>query len=195
MKKLMIAMASVLAASHAYAAENIKYVCQFDNAERIIEVRYTNSPDALPCEVNYSKNGQDEVLWRASNTPGYCESKAADLVEKQKAWGWDCTKLSETASVNLSEGATEAVEAAVDAELADQQQASQGNLDAQVEEAKAAVDAEAQVLNELSEQGKAELDAQSQAVEVQAEEVQVDGQAVEAQVEEVVESTADSAAQ
>ncbi len=50
---------------------------------------------AVPCEVHYSKDteapGQQEVLWRALNQSGYCESQAQAFVEKLEGWGWVCS--------------------------------------------------------------------------------------------------------
>ena len=44
----------------------------------------------LPCEVQYTKDGATQVLWRASTETGYCEDKAAQFAEKQRGWGWQC---------------------------------------------------------------------------------------------------------
>jgi hypothetical protein len=49
---------------------------------------------SVPCEVHYFKDteapGDDQVLWSASQQAGYCEQKAAGLVEKLEGFGWDC---------------------------------------------------------------------------------------------------------
>lgn len=49
---------------------------------------------SVPCEVHYFKDteapGEDQVLWSASQQAGYCEDKAAGLVEKLEASGWNC---------------------------------------------------------------------------------------------------------
>ena len=47
----------------------------------------------LPCEVQYTKDGATSVLWQASNEAGYCEQKAADFVEKQRGWGFECVAM------------------------------------------------------------------------------------------------------
>ncbi|WP_445767127.1 hypothetical protein [Rheinheimera sp.] len=71
------------------AAENQITHCQLGDAVRIIEVVYPQGTE-LPCEVHYSKDGQNSVLWRASNEAGYCEQQAASFAEKQRNWGWQC---------------------------------------------------------------------------------------------------------
>jgi len=49
---------------------------------------------SVPCEVHYFKDteapDQDQVLWRANNTAGYCEEQAAGLVSTLEQSGWDC---------------------------------------------------------------------------------------------------------
>jgi hypothetical protein len=67
--------------------------CQRGDGVRIIEVVYPQDT-ALPCEVHYTKDGQNSVLWRASNETGYCEEKAAAFAEKQRGWGWQCVLTS-----------------------------------------------------------------------------------------------------
>jgi hypothetical protein len=49
---------------------------------------------SVPCEVHYFKDteapGEKQVLWSASQQAGYCEEKAAGLVEKLEGMGWNC---------------------------------------------------------------------------------------------------------
>ena len=66
--------------------------CQLGDAVRIIKVVYTQGSE-LPCEVQYTKDGATSVLWQASNEAGYCEQKAADFVEKQRGWGFECVAM------------------------------------------------------------------------------------------------------
>ncbi len=66
--------------------------CQLGNAVRVIEVVYPQG-GALPCEVRYSKDGATSVLWQAQNEAGYCEKQAADFVEKQRGWGFECVAM------------------------------------------------------------------------------------------------------
>lgn len=67
------------------------YVCTQGGMERKIEVVYTGA-GKVPCEVLYTKDGASQVLWNAQNEEGYCEAKAAEFVEKQRSWGWQCVE-------------------------------------------------------------------------------------------------------
>ena len=64
--------------------------CQLGDAVRVIQVVYPEGGE-LPCEVHYQRDGEKSVLWSARNEAGYCEKKAAEFVEKQRNWGWQCT--------------------------------------------------------------------------------------------------------
>ena len=66
--------------------------CQLGDAVRVIEVVYPDGGE-LPCEVHYTKDGTGTVLWRASNEAGYCEQQAANFVEKQRGWGFECVAM------------------------------------------------------------------------------------------------------
>lgn len=79
----------ILISPACFSAENIRYVCQNGDQQRIIDVVY-NGEQAVPCEVHYQRNGLSDVLWRAENEIGYCEQQAHDFVGKQQAWGWQC---------------------------------------------------------------------------------------------------------
>ena len=69
-----------------------------NNAERIIEVSYTGDK-AVPCAVNYTKDGATQSLWNYESTEGQCEAKVTEFVEKQKSWGWSCTENTAAAPV------------------------------------------------------------------------------------------------
>jgi hypothetical protein len=75
----------------ALAAEN--YRCTNGDLVRRVEILYEPGR-AVPCEVQYYKDteapGSPEVLWRAQNESGYCESKTAELVEQLESQGWSC---------------------------------------------------------------------------------------------------------
>lgn len=73
----------------AMAAADQRTVCTHDTQERVIELVYPTG-DQLPCEVRYTKNGVTNVIWNAQNETQYCESKAAEFIEKQRGWGWQC---------------------------------------------------------------------------------------------------------
>lgn len=66
--------------------------CTRGDSVRLIEVVYPEGGE-LPCEVRYSREGEQQVLWRARNEAGYCAEKAAHFVEKQRGWGYQCTLL------------------------------------------------------------------------------------------------------
>lgn len=75
----------------AMGSENYRYLCQQDSEKREIEVAYLLPDQSVPCEVRYRKNDEEpEVLWRANNQEGFCETKAQQLMEKQAEWGFDC---------------------------------------------------------------------------------------------------------
>ena len=73
----------------ATAVENQRTTCHHGDQTRVIELVYPTG-QMLPCEVHYTKNGTTEVLWNAQNETRYCESKAAEFIEKQRGWGWNC---------------------------------------------------------------------------------------------------------
>jgi len=89
-KLLRISTLALLSfASNAAYADKV-YTCTSGNEERLITVNY-DSPDSLtPCQVEYTKNGQSNVLWRAEGEEGYCEAKAEEFVLRQVKWGWQC---------------------------------------------------------------------------------------------------------
>ena len=75
------------------ALVNEVYVCKQGNQERKISIDYANDGATVPCEVTYTKeDGTTQSLWQAQNVADYCEDKAAAFVEKQRGWGWDCSK-------------------------------------------------------------------------------------------------------
>ncbi|TLS75327.1 hypothetical protein FE236_09545 [Mariprofundus erugo] len=73
--------------------EPTAYLCTMAEHERIVEVVYLNAGQLVPCEVQYQKDGQTEVLWRANNKQGYCERKARWFLKKLHRLGWTCTPL------------------------------------------------------------------------------------------------------
>jgi len=85
-KLLLIGVALPLAAT---AAEPLSTSCTHSGEERIIEIVYPEGTE-LPCEVQYTKNGETRTLWTASGQAGFCESKAEEFVAKQRSWGWQC---------------------------------------------------------------------------------------------------------
>lgn len=89
------------------ALANTTYVCTHGDMERRIEV-VSLSTATVPCEVRYTKSGNTEVLWSAQAEEGYCDARAAEFVEKQQGWGWECSKsgteMSEPAASDIPEG-------------------------------------------------------------------------------------------
>ena len=56
---------------------------------------------SVPCDVVYKKpteGVEDQVLWYAENTEGYCEDKAREFVGKLESWGWVCLETVSQAS-------------------------------------------------------------------------------------------------
>lgn len=88
----------------AFAGQTHTTHCQLGDAVRVIEVVYPEGGE-LPCEVRYQREGEQSVLWRARNEAGYCEQKAAEFVEKQRGWGWQCTFMpTDSARIESDQG-------------------------------------------------------------------------------------------
>ncbi|OIO70156.1 MAG: hypothetical protein COS35_00385 [Zetaproteobacteria bacterium CG02_land_8_20_14_3_00_50_9] len=84
------AITTLFAASPLLANE--AYSCKYGNQERLINLVYANEGSTLPCEVTYDKGDGATTMWQAQNLEGYCESKMAEFIEKQRSWGWTCEK-------------------------------------------------------------------------------------------------------
>jgi hypothetical protein len=73
------------------AADN--YQCTNGDLVRRVEILYEPGR-AVPCEVQYYKDTEapdaPQVLWRAQNESGYCESKTAAFIEQLESQGWSC---------------------------------------------------------------------------------------------------------
>tara|TARA_B100001109_G_scaffold255881_1_gene262030 strand:+ start:10984 stop:11484 length:501 start_codon:yes stop_codon:yes gene_type:complete len=116
MKTLMLATAVLLAAPAVQAG--MKTTCTHGEQTRIIEVVYTGE-GVVPCEVQYTKAEGTQTLWSASNMAGYCEEKAADFVEKQRGWGWECeTEMSDDMQQTIDESVQTADEQSTDPDTA-----------------------------------------------------------------------------
>ncbi len=65
-----------------------------DNQDLVREVYVEYATSApVPCIVVYKKpteGFEDQTLWSAENTEGYCEEKAREFVAKLESWGWVC---------------------------------------------------------------------------------------------------------
>lgn len=85
-------ISSVIMSQSALADETT--VCLYGGAERKISIVYDFPGQPVPCSVTYEKGEGIQTLWSAENEAGYCEAKAAEFIDKQRGWGWDCAKLS-----------------------------------------------------------------------------------------------------
>ncbi len=78
----------------ANSQEAPQYHCTNGQLERRVEIVYPQAPEQVPCEVHYHKDteqpGVRQVLWQASNEPGYCEYKAQEFAARLESWGWSC---------------------------------------------------------------------------------------------------------
>ena len=78
--------------SPAFHGGESTHVCTQGNLIRTVAVVYTNAPDKLPCEVQYTKNtGDTNTIYSATSTAGFCEAKAQELSEKLESSGWNCS--------------------------------------------------------------------------------------------------------
>jgi hypothetical protein len=70
------------------------WTCENDGVTRHIVVFYPDAPARLPCKVFYAKPDENvlpRALWEAGNTPGYCEQRANEFVDKLRSYGWRCS--------------------------------------------------------------------------------------------------------
>jgi hypothetical protein len=86
-----IAFVIIIGAGNVYADETI--ICTDGQQERMISIIYQDQDAKVPCDVEYTKDGQTETLWHAENEFGYCEEKAEEFIQKLTEWGWRCDKL------------------------------------------------------------------------------------------------------
>ena len=78
--------------SPAFHGGESTHVCTQGNLVRTVAVVYTNAPDKLPCEVQYTKNtGDTNTIYSATSTAGFCEGKAQELSGKLASSGWNCS--------------------------------------------------------------------------------------------------------
>jgi hypothetical protein len=67
------------------------FICQQADTIREVAVNYpTQSP--VPCEVTYSKEGIEQILWTAQHEENYCESQAQQLMMTLEDSGWSCSQ-------------------------------------------------------------------------------------------------------
>ena len=83
-----IAFVIMFVAGNVYADEII--ICTNGPQERVISITYQDQDAKVPCNVEYTKNGQTETLWHAENEYGYCDEKAEEFIQKLNELGWLC---------------------------------------------------------------------------------------------------------
>ena len=98
--KLLAISASLFTSVTAMAADN--FLCTNAGSERSVKVIYQTPGVAVPCEVQYTKDGVSQTLWTAENMTGYCEEKAQAFADKLSGWGWQCSEAG-TDMMNSSE--------------------------------------------------------------------------------------------
>lgn len=92
-KHIAISAAFSVAFAASSALANETYTCSNGDQKREISVIHSSADANVPCEVNYTReDGTSQSLWQAQNEAGYCEEKAAAFAEKQRGWGWECSK-------------------------------------------------------------------------------------------------------
>lgn len=95
---LIAAIFTCLTILYAQPALAASWLCERGGETRRIWVEYPQG-GTLPCEVMYMKSSsanEPSVLWNASATEGYCESRSAEFVERHAEWGWACDTTSTT---------------------------------------------------------------------------------------------------
>ena len=123
-EKGLASLVAVLAAfsisAIATAADN--YRCNLNGLERRVEIIYEPGR-SVPCEVLYFKDteapGEQQVLWRAQNESGFCESKTEAFVAQLRSQGWDCTISAAEPAEPMPEEPVESEEPAEPAEPAE----------------------------------------------------------------------------
>lgn len=82
MKKILTLL--FCAAAH-FAAADQTTICSAHGQERKIDLIENDQG----CQVNYTKGGESKTLW-SSARGAYCAPHAAEFIEKQKGWGFEC---------------------------------------------------------------------------------------------------------
>lgn len=77
---------SLLCLAANFATADQTTICNAQGQERKIDL----IENEQGCQVNYIKNGESKTLW-SSARPAYCAPHAAEFIEKQKGWGFECT--------------------------------------------------------------------------------------------------------
>ncbi len=115
--RTLVACFAILVPLSVSAQNASEYRCVQADLQRRIAISY-ESGVAVPCEVHYFKDteapGEREVLWRALNESGYCESQTQAFIEKLEGWGWACNPIAPAEAVDNTEDLTPATEPVAD---------------------------------------------------------------------------------
>jgi hypothetical protein len=128
MKKIIPTLIILFSMSATGLAQNPQnYRCTMGDLTRRVEI--VSEPGiVVPCEVHYFRDdeapGEQQVLWRALNEAGYCESKAREFVARLGEAGWSCDgtdvplleRADEPADDSADEPTAEPVDETVDAD-------------------------------------------------------------------------------
>ena len=91
--KTLLVLLTAMLPSISFGQDSQNYQCTQGDLQRRVEIVHEGG-NPVPCEVHYYKDsqaqGERQVLWRAMNDSGYCESKAREFIEKLEGWGWSC---------------------------------------------------------------------------------------------------------
>lgn len=83
MKKIIPLLFCVAA---SVAAADQSTICTAHGQERKIDLIENDQG----CQVNYTKGGESKTLWSSARS-AYCGPHAAEFIEKQKGWGFECS--------------------------------------------------------------------------------------------------------
>jgi hypothetical protein len=101
-KLRILQLFTMLALSVCFNVYADSWNCSSSDLVREVIIDYPEG-GSVPCHVIYKKQTEgfeDQVLWSADNTEGYCEEKARELVANLESSGWVCL---ETVSTEVEE--------------------------------------------------------------------------------------------
>ena len=91
--KTLIVLLTAMLPSISFGQDSQNFQCTQGDLQRRVEIVQEGAA-SVPCEVHYYKDSEAQeerqVLWRAMNESGYCESRAREFVTKLEGWGWNC---------------------------------------------------------------------------------------------------------
>jgi hypothetical protein len=96
MKKILCPLLLLSVANIVVADETT--LCKLNNSERTIELISSGQG----CEVRYTKGGETKTLW-SSPRPEYCAPHAAEFIEKQRSWGYNCVAATSTGDTTAAQ--------------------------------------------------------------------------------------------